>query len=839
MSTKINADFYGAENTFTNVDSNGNIKRAASTLWDLLNAGTYTGGSLEQSAAPWGMGRSSASSLYCFAAANDNGAYARKDWYNNKGNTPLYMYYRSSLAAGSDSNGNGDIGDITTSASSGEQIKKALQTARYNLTTAGASNALNSTLSDDSGDNVDYAYCSTFYPVTYADYAKIRIYCGAVCYIPEGAQVIKYCKIEDIINNNVTVQNVVGFLMYFVNTDNLSTYHYVYPTGGGSELPVPEGHKTYYGDNGRVMPWRRIDTMGFFCPYSWYDVSNHYYNYFTVEKMPNASEFDDITTFNPQFSTITSLNMYNWGHVSPQNQVFDDVSYHWEVGVAPYNGFNYQDFTPWEDGHTFGETAALNIVGRLVIDDSTYNTTNEAVTAAIMHELAFIGFPVAKTASDRNASIGSNGVLLPVFDDHWITTGDFVSGSASLDLPNADWRDVFGSTMPEYDPNYNPDPEPEPDDYGYLNNKPITNRVYSSNNRVYALTAAQYSQFINDINSLYLDDPDTGYASFQLDFKGTNPSDYIVGTYGYTFLPAGLIPNQTPEAIQIGAVTLPNAEGYRIAPSYIYNYRSLGEIDLTGAGDFKPFGDFRDYEPYTHIELYVPLCGNIELDPAAVIGHTVQIDIIFDIMTGNATACVYRDNKTLIATVAGQLAASLPLTSGRMGDYQNAVKSAENALKQNELKTTTAAATVAMGVGAALLAPETGGLSLAAYGAAITGGASLMSLSNQKNQIEYEIKHKQPSISVCSSANGAVAQNISSMYAVCYVKQCKLLSSYNAATYAHTVGHATVKNTTVGAETTEGGNSLIVCSNADLSGIPATAAEINAIQSLLTGGIYV
>ena len=304
-------------------------------------------------------------------------------------------------------------------------------------------------------------------------------------------------------------------------------------------------------------------------------------------------------------------------------------------------------------------------------------------------------------------------------------------------------------------------------------------------------------------------------------------------------MPAGLIPNQTPEAIQIGAVTLPNAEGYRIAPSYIYNYRSMGEIDLTGAGDYKPFGDFRDFEPYTTIELYVPLCGNIKLDPASVVGHTIQIDVRFDIMSGNASACIYRDNQTLIATIAGQLAASLPLSSGRMGDYQNAIKSAENALKQNELKTTTAAAAVAIGVGAALLAPETGGLSLAAYGAAVTGMSSLMSLSNQKNQIEYEITHKQPSIAVCSAANGAVAQNISSMFAVCYVKQCKMLSSYNAENYAHTIGHATIKNTTIGAEVTEDKNSLIVCGSVDLSGIPATASEINAIQSILTGGIYV
>lgn len=526
--------------------------------------------------------------------------------------------------------------------------------------------------------------------------------------------------------------------------------------------------------------------------------------------------------------------------ISQKRQVFSDVEYHWTIGIK---WLNYMlDF--YGDTTNLNDWLGMRVVPFLKIDDTKGDTYKNAVFKAVLHELAFFGLPFAKSETAAQTAIWDNNcedIYIPLFDENMITTGEYVTlkEAYAQQLPQTTWNDIFeADEVVNYDPDYQP-PEPEPTDYGYLDNKPTSNHIYSSNNRVYALTAAQYSQFIKDINSLYLDDPQTGFDSFQLDFKGTNPSDYIIGTYGYTFLPAGLIPNQQPESIQIGAVTLPNAEGYRIAPSYIYNYKSLGQIDLTGAGDYKPFGDFRDFEPYTHIELYIPLCGNIKLDPAAVVGHTIQIDMVFDIMTGNATACIYRDNQTLIATIAGQLAASLPLSSGRMGDYQNAIKSAENALKQNELKTTTAAATVAIGVGAALLAPETGGLSLAAYGAAITGGASLLSLSNQKNQIEYEIEHKQPSISVCSAANGAVAQNISSMYAVCYVKQCKMLSSYNAKTYAHTIGHACVINTTIGDQTTEDSNSLIVCSNADLSGIPATAAEINAIQSLLTGGIYV
>lgn len=823
MATKINPDFYGAENSFLTITTDI-AKKSAYTIADLFSNGKYTGGSYDATASPWGIGKSSISSDYQ-AQATKGATWTIYSHVNDRKNTPIWFYNSQFTITGGDR-----PEEITGSSATTSRFARMLYKNRTSPNVALSGTDFKSTNTIDNDSTISVPDMNTITPVTFLDYSKTRVCLGNVYYKVNGNPYFGSTSFENFASGGVTTDAIFGF--DFTICDIYGNVLNVYASIGGGELPIPDYYKTcYYGDevSAWVRPWRRIQSVGY------WSIPNLAWREFNSNT--DCINTADMETLNANDNATTNTGSNGWGHSSETLQTFDDVSYHWEMGFTPRVSSDWWNISKLQTGDAYA-SGLFRSFAYMAIDDGTADY--ESLTKAILHEIAFLGFPFCFSTSKATAAIGSDDIYLPVFDEHMITTGDYKNGSASLELPNATWGDIFGVDMPDYDPDFDPDGPPSPeDDYGYLDNKPITNRVYSSNNRVYALTAAQYSQFINDVNSLYLDDPDTGYASFQLDFKGANPSDYIVGTYGYTFLPAGLIPNQQPEAIQIGAVTLPNATGYKIIPSYIYNYRSLGEIDLTGEGDFKPFGDFRDFEPYTHIELYVPLCGNIELDPAAVIGHTIQIDIIFDIMTGNATACVYRDNKTLIATVAGQLAASLPLTSGRMGDYQNAVKSAENALKQNELKTATAAATVAMGVGAALLAPETGGLSLAAYGAALTGGASLMSLSNQKNQIEYEIKHKQPSISVCSSANGAVAQNISSMYAVCYVKQCKLLSSYNAATYAHTVGHATVKNTTIGAETTDDSNSLIVCSNADLTGIPATAAEINAIQSLLTGGIYV
>ena len=847
MATKINTDYYGAENTWNSYTSlhASNVKYTANnkTIWNLKKDGVYTGGTLDMSASPWGIGESSLSSN--FVGLNyrtaDNRIRIIKN-FSTKKNSPLLLFEGGSFHCASDWAG----GETSpNSYLSQESVKQRLSP---NLVCGDSFPTTISTLEIDENTSYQRMFALEGQTITSWDYQKSRLMVDVVWWRNKTTGAVSHDWLARFISDSsyrtatedIEILGVTMFLGWQWGnpgdhpTGNESDSALI-PTIDGIEIDTPEIYKQiYYGDDvTKYTPfYKKLLTLGY------WRISSRW----STSSIDSSSSLGSYTDYGePHATPYFGLTSLMFGNVSEKHQVFDDVSYHWEIRYTWNTSNNTgSNAITLQDGDIAPNTGYYLPYCALVIDEHSYDDIYQASYYALIHEACFMGLPVIANRYDYPYSIGDNDwVFLPKFDEHLVTTGEFTRGAATQNEQNYTWGNIFDDGMPEYDPDYQPpEPTPSDDDYGYLNNKATTNRVYSSNNRVYALTESQYNQFIKDINSLYLDDAD-GFEKFQLDFKGTNPTDYIVGTYGYTFLPAGLIPGQTAESIEIGAVTLPNAEGYRIAPAYIYNYKSLGQIDLTGAGLYKPFGDFRDFEPYTSIELYVPLCGNISLDPETVVGHTIQIEIRFDIMTGNATACVYRDNSTLIATIAGQLAATLPLSAGRMGDYQNAIKQAENALKQNELKTATAAATVAIGVGAALLAPETGGLSLAAYGAAVAGASSLMSLSNQKNEIEYEISHKQPSIAVCSAANGAVAQNISSMYAVCYIKQCKMMSTYNAETYAHTIGHACVINSTIGDQVTDSKNSFIKCGNVDLSGISATASETSAIQSLLTSGVYV
>lgn len=833
MSTKINETYYGAENTFVDLGRTY-VKRSPYNIGDLFTNGNYTGGALDKTAAPWGIGKSSASSDFEYIAQK-GATWTIEKLTRKKGNTPLFLYINSGLALGARSNS-----DLVGTDNTSINYEKALFKCRISPEAENDGGTLKSTLTFDSGDNVSIADTLSNFPITYLDYQHVRLYIDHVYYKPVGSNTIEKCTMNDIEADRVYVDYIVYFdcyLSYDSATGTTPDTTSVHCSIGGNEVDIAETFKNvYYSDNNKfVRPWRYIERFGY-----WYISTNWYNNddfrYTTTDSINYKSAWE--TMGNNDFVYASPVNC-GWSHLSDIQQDFNGLKYHWNSGLTVYNA------NPWEineikTGDAFASGTYRSFAYLEVDEIPEGMSKNEAYFNAVLHECAFLGFPIVLNHISVYHSFGDNDVYLPVFDEHLITTGDFKSGAESLLLTCAQWGDIFGSSMPEYDPEYDPDPKPDTDDdIGYLNNFPTSTHIYSNNYNVYLLDSTEYNAFIRDVNSLYLTDPD-GYEQFQLDFKGTNPNDYIIGVYGYPFMPCVLEENQPSINIELGAVLLPNAQGCRILPSNVRNVKSLGVIDLTGGGDyFKPFGDFRDFEPYTSIDLYVPLCGCVNLDPAQVIGHTLYIYLWYDIMTGNATAAIYRDNLTLIKTISGQVGATLPLTAARMGDYQNAVKTTEMALRQNELKAATSAATVAIGIGAAMLAPETGGLSLAAGAAAITGASGLMSSAMQHSQLEYDLKHKQPQLTTVSSANGSVAQNISTMYAVCYVKQCKMLSTYNAETYAHTIGHACVINTTIGDEVTESKNSYIVCGNTDLSGIPATAAEINAIQSLLTGGVYV
>ncbi|MGF2525916.1 hypothetical protein ACQUW0_26675, partial [Ralstonia pseudosolanacearum] len=77
------------------------------------------------------------------------------------------------------------------------------------------------------------------------------------------------------------------------------------------------------------------------------------------------------------------------------------------------------------------------------------------------------------------------------------------------------------------------------------------------------------------------------------------------------------------------------------------------QINFQGKNIFPRFGNcFLDYEPYTTYELYVPFCGTTKIRAADILGHTLNVSMLIDLITGSCTAYVKAD-QLVIETLQG------------------------------------------------------------------------------------------------------------------------------------------------------------------------------------------
>lgn len=79
--------------------------------------------------------------------------------------------------------------------------------------------------------------------------------------------------------------------------------------------------------------------------------------------------------------------------------------------------------------------------------------------------------------------------------------------------------------------------------------------------------------------------------------------------------------------------------------------------------------NFLDYAPFTKIQLFAPFCGFHELDASAVVGKTVKLEYIFDLITGTCV-CDVLTNGILIDSYSGTMGIDMPLTSSNRAQFE-------------------------------------------------------------------------------------------------------------------------------------------------------------------------
>lgn len=416
------------------------------------------------------------------------------------------------------------------------------------------------------------------------------------------------------------------------------------------------------------------------------------------------------------------------------------------------------------------------------------------------------------------------------------TTGNYKRGTAAAADPQAAWGSDWRDNV-----NYRgDDPYRSSGDTGDLTS--VFHRLSLGGSLTYYVgTPYAMDSLIGIINSGY---QPANNDQFVLDFKGTNPADYVCTVMYYPQEFQCPYTAGTFTTIHIGAIS-PTFPPNLLAQADFEAgyYKEFSHIDI-----LPHFSDFRDYAPYTTMSLYVPFCGTVDLDPALFIGHTLTVRLFIDYLTGNCTAAIMRDD-TVVDTVSGSCGVSIPLTALNTGNYQNAIKSAEIALKQAEINRKTAwlGAMGALGTtigGAAMGNPM-------ALGAGVAGAMGVVTAIQQttltKELAEYNLDHIAPAVCNVSAASPCNALGLD--YDIhLLIKRCKEIEGYNESAYGQTVGHACCINDVLGNY-----SGLTVCSNVRLDSVvsdsvtidnvvygsnAATADEIALIRQALSDGVY-
>lgn len=823
MATKINITYYGTPENWTSISAfNNHAKWAQYRFGALIADGKWhisAGDMPDRSIVPWGMPHCSISSMAYTISCRDGGRYKKIIHENDSGNTPIMFA--------------GNYGGISYSAFSGATGTDARNRQKNRI--VGETNFNNDNLiytnTADNGTIPDPTQSGVQgYAMTYIDYQHIRTVMRSVRlgdFASNDAQMPVKDVNFNVLKNQTDASGEDWQLLSISPTiaidDNLTAGSQICPTICAAITAPPHLANRYFDDEDTKMMniYRRIFVPG--CLETR-----------LLTSLSSLPAYNDIISGAKTASFPVNNIATQYQNISARKQVFDDVSYHWDIHIR-YGTDSAVTF--YDDGDELpASNSNISIINHLVIDDSIYNSKFEALYHACLHELAFLGLPIVEVAGDLPASIGSNDVYLPIFDtEHMITTGNYTTGADSMRYINAYWGDIFADTVPDWDPEYNPpDPEPEEGDSGDLTNR-IPNRFAVGGLGLYVTNYQIIYSLQQFLNGTYAPTAEALAA----DFKGTNPQDYIISVQKYPS--DALLPTSANQSdILIGkidstfdAYTLNDPQGSALG------HYSFGQLTV-GSGQIPIFGDFRDYQ--SKIILLMPFVGTAELDPRLYVGHSIGLDYVIDYLTGSVAAEIKRDGLT-VETKTSKLSITVPFLAGNMGQYQNQLAQLEMSIEQSKIKQISGAVTTLFGVGGAAATVAGGGSELAGLGsgAGIIRGASnlLLERINQES-LEYQVEHTQPSVGTISTASPGNSFEMDDR-ARLLIWRPYMLPGYDEAIYAHVVGHATLR-----AAQLSSFSGLTVAASAELSNIytidgtkAATEQELQMIKRALLTGVYV
>ncbi len=420
-------------------------------------------------------------------------------------------------------------------------------------------------------------------------------------------------------------------------------------------------------------------------------------------------------------------------------------------------------------------------------------------------------------------------MCLGIVDENGYTHGEYTRGMANPTAPNWGWANTtqspYNPALPPGDPTIY-DTETEFNTLGRIAN---CNKMYATTGDNILMLAKALSTALN-LNAAAAEPMPPLDYSIQT-FLTNNPLDCVISLRKYPT--ADLTDSTAFEPIEFGAYSNEYVRGVPFLKSFDkvdFNFSVAARNAL-----YAHFGDFRDYEPYTHAELIVPFCGTVPINPAEFIGHDINVHMIIDYITGSCTAYIAADG-LVITSISGSCAVDVPLSGIQQATLEsqriNAVMNRKSA-EINAENSMLGGFVSSVGFAGALMGENVAG--------AIGAGAGLLQSINRFQQADlsyqkadYDVKHMQvpyKQVSAGSPIAGTVIEH-----------KCRLIiyrpimdDRYNANQYAETVGFACLMNGTIETLNLSG----LTVANINTDGLNVTETEKQMIQKAFASGVII
>lgn len=525
--------------------------------------------------------------------------------------------------------------------------------------------------------------------------------------------------------------------------------------------------------------------------------------------------------------------------------------------ISPDVGFGYASNedtnSPWKHEVFTDENGYKHL--RVYLDLHWFDPDNELsdsdlcleIRKWVLKQVAFLGFQFTTQQYSGQfrvtpKSVLPNGWYVPKFeniDGVLTTTGEYTHNpEENPDLyPNGTWgNELRSSTTPTPPTPVDPD-----EDSGDLTTN-ITPSTVTSSTKYFKLTANDILTLVAKLNGGYnVKEGNTLEQQLLTDFKGTNPYEYINSVVWFPF---------NVQATNVYADIVMGAYNSGMNKPVIELNNNNTVLNFGTTHIKRTFNDFRDFAPYTKLQLDIPFCGKVELDTKVFMNHDLSLYIFYDITSGKCTALIYRDS-LLYQTLDGVCGVNIPLTAVNMAQYQNAIAQLENGMKQTQLAKDTAMinsganylkswASLGKNIGGII----TGGSTQKASGieGGLGSGVGILGAMNdlvatksgyeyQQEMLDYSLEHTAPTATVIGSSDPLNNLVCDFRARLLYVR-CTLLEGYSESVYKKTVGYATVKNTTLGSC-----HGFTIATNLRTDGITATTKEKELLNQALLNGV--